>query len=289
MKNFSFFDIFEKSIFKLKTIPKNAWIVGLIIALLSGSLLNVTYTENFAYNNYNYGSTYEESIGENYYWDEDIYLDNDFHIFDNNYYASPSLLGMIGFGVGIFFLVILGIALIGALAFFLGILESTLFYYLYYYMYETILGEYPSKRRPLGSIVKANAIVYFKVILGLICFIIPGIILGIKYAPVTYILCKYPELTVEDSLSKTRELSKGYKWTIFGYTLLLGLIIGFLSFMVTFGPIPVALFTNSSLLVILSMAISIAVVTLSSVFGGVFSLYFYNSIENSKEITFENK
>lgn len=76
----------------------------------------------------------------------------------------------------------------------LGILIGTVSYYLCKYIYE-ILYDKEIEKAPLGLVVKVNAIVLFKTLLGLIFFIIPGIVIGLKYAPVNYVLCKHPDIS----------------------------------------------------------------------------------------------
>ncbi|MEG1255779.1 hypothetical protein [Clostridium sp.] len=278
MKKFSFFQVFEKSIFELKNLPKKVWIVGLIIALLSGSLFSINFTENFGDDYMNYSQEDGYNAQDETFWGDNELASFDKYIDDLEY--GGSIIPFIAMGIGIILIASVILAVVG---FFAAVIYGTLNYYLYYSAYESVLSEEQVIRRPMGTIVKANALVMLRVFLGLICFIIPGIVIGIKYSPLTYVLCKYPELSVDEALAKTREVSKNFRWTIFGYVLLVGAISGFVTSMVSIKHLPFELLTSSSLLVILAMAISLAVVTLSAVFQVVFGINLYSSIEQSKE------
>lgn len=58
-------------------------------------------------------------------------------------------------------------------------------------------------------------------LVGIICFlgalllIIPGIILGLGYSMVPFILVEEPQLSIPETLKKSREMMKGHKWQLF--------------------------------------------------------------------------
>ena len=55
--------------------------------------------------------------------------------------------------------------------------------------------------------------------LGVVLFIIPGIILGYSYRLVPYILAEDPTISGNDALKKSRAMMKGHKWNAFVYDL----------------------------------------------------------------------
>lgn len=57
------------------------------------------------------------------------------------------------------------------------------------------------------------------VLLGMVLFIIPGIIVALGYAMVFYLYVENQEYTPMDYLSQSRELMKGYKWDYFVFEL----------------------------------------------------------------------
>ncbi len=90
----------------------------------------------------------------------------------------------------------------------------------------------------LGSIVYG-----FIVLGGMILLIIPGIIWGIKYGFYPYLIVDR-RLGVFDALKKSAEITKGEKWNLFIFGILLGVInlAGFLFFFVgLFVTIPITM------------------------------------------------
>ena len=53
------------------------------------------------------------------------------------------------------------------------------------------------------------------VMLGFICFIIPGIIIAFAYSMVPYLLVKHPELSATETLKASRMMMKGHKFDYF--------------------------------------------------------------------------
>ncbi|UQZ90181.1 hypothetical protein C4J81_13615 [Deltaproteobacteria bacterium Smac51] len=84
----------------------------------------------------------------------------------------------------------------------------------------------------VGSIVLAAILVGIGVLLGTILLIIPGIIIYCMLA-VTIQACVVEDLGAIDSLKRSADLTRGYRWPIFGLVLLVsiggGLVVGFIS------------------------------------------------------------
>ena len=53
------------------------------------------------------------------------------------------------------------------------------------------------------------------VLVGMICLVIPGIILGYAYVLVPYLLVDEPDLSITDTLKKSRIMMKGHKFDVF--------------------------------------------------------------------------
>lgn len=114
---------------------------------------------------------------------------------------------------------------VGTTAFFVSLIESTDFeakdLFKYYHDFVKIIG--------------VTVLMGLVIMLGYICFIIPGIILTFSYSLVPIILIKKPELGIVETLKYSREKMQGHKldafvlglsfigWAILG-TLTLGIL-----------------------------------------------------------------
>ena len=72
------------------------------------------------------------------------------------------------------------------------------------------------------------------VILGLVCLIVPGIILGLGLMFSTYVMADNPELSAMDVMRKSWDMTDGYKMKLFLFCLLSGclVILGLLFFII---------------------------------------------------------
>jgi uncharacterized membrane protein len=84
----------------------------------------------------------------------------------------------------------------------------------------------------LGPIVGAYVLVLLLTVLGAVALIIPGIIVGLMYS---FVLIRFLDpkegsrsLRATEALSESAEITKGYKGTLFGISLLLGIPLGIL-------------------------------------------------------------
>lgn len=119
-----------------------------------------------------------------------------FGILFNNMDADflDSLLGILMMPLGI-----------GTTAFFVSLIENTNFeakdLFKYYHDFVKIIG--------------VTVLMGLIVMLGYICFIIPGIILTLSYSLVPIILIKKPELGIVETLKYSREKMQGHKLDTF--------------------------------------------------------------------------
>ena len=60
-----------------------------------------------------------------------------------------------------------------------------------------------------------NVVSILMVFLGMLLFVVPGIILGYAYAMAPYILAENPEITGTEALRLSRQMMKGHKWELF--------------------------------------------------------------------------
>ena len=83
----------------------------------------------------------------------------------------------------------------------------------------------------------AQLMISLKVFLGLILFIIPGLIWSFDYILVPYIMAEYPDITWQEALSRSKEMMYGNRMRYFildlsfiGWSLLSGLTFGITGF-----------------------------------------------------------
>ena len=60
-----------------------------------------------------------------------------------------------------------------------------------------------------------NVVSILMVFLGMLLFVVPGIILGYAYAMAPYILAENPDISGTEALRLSRKLMKGHKWELF--------------------------------------------------------------------------
>lgn len=111
---------------------------------------------------------------------------------------------------------------IGTTAFFISLIENTNFeakdLFKYYHDFVKIIG--------------VTVLMGLIIMLGYICFIIPGIILTLSYSLVPIILIKKPELGIVETLKYSREKMQGHKLDTFvlGLSFIGWAILGTLTF-----------------------------------------------------------
>lgn len=86
---------------------------------------------------------------------------------------------------------------------------------------DLIDGEKPriatlfTKWRQIGKAIVASLFVFFRVFLGMILFLIPGIIAAYSHAMVYHILAENPDMTVREAMAESRRIMKGNKFRFF--------------------------------------------------------------------------
>ena len=90
-----------------------------------------------------------------------------------------------------------------------------------------------SKGKQVLTAIIANILVFIRVFLGTLLFIVPGIIATYKYAMVNYIIAENPGISAREALERSKEIMQGNKLRLFflglsffGWALLVVLTLG---------------------------------------------------------------
>lgn len=77
------------------------------------------------------------------------------------------------------------------------------------------IGTLFTKWRQIGKAIVASLFVFFRVFLGMIFFLIPGIVAAYSHAMVYHILAENPDMTVREAMAESRRIMKGNKFRFF--------------------------------------------------------------------------
>lgn len=80
---------------------------------------------------------------------------------------------------------------------------------------------------------KAMLVINIFVYLGMICFIIPGIYLSLRYSQTAYIFATNPDITRKEAMARSKQMMDGHIWELF--VLQISFFFWYLLIMVTFG------------------------------------------------------
>lgn len=90
-----------------------------------------------------------------------------------------------------------------------------------------------SKGKQVGTAIIANLLVFIRVFIGTILFIIPGIIAAFQYSMVNYIIAENPGIKAREALERSKEMMRGNKFRFFrlslsflGWSILVVLTLG---------------------------------------------------------------
>ena len=98
-------------------------------------------------------------------------------------------------------IIVSGLLTFGFLSFFLKISRNE----------EVTCNELFSKVKMFWKFIGFSIFIGGAVVLGFICFIIPGIILALGFSQTQYILLDNPDISVIDAMKKSWNMMKGYK------------------------------------------------------------------------------
>ena len=79
-----------------------------------------------------------------------------------------------------------------------------------------------SKGKQVGTAILANILVFLRVLLGMLLFVVPGIIAVYKYSMVNYVIAENPGISAKEALTRSQEIMKGNKlrFFFFGFSFL---------------------------------------------------------------------
>ena len=193
---------------------KGNWIVAIIafiIAVALGATSGVTYT-------YNFDSSDVESMPEGL-----------------PQVNEPALEASIPFLIGLF----VGLFVYAALMIIIGSVVSIGYAEFNLDMVDGLKPRIGTLFAHFGRIktaVGASLLIFLRVFVGMIFFIIPGIIASLKYSLVFYIIAENPDITAREALERSKEIMWGNKWRCFclglsfiGWDLLSALTLGLAS------------------------------------------------------------
>ena len=80
---------------------------------------------------------------------------------------------------------------------------------------DTKLGTLFSRMRQMKTAIGARLLSMLYVLLGYICFIIPGIMATYSYSMVFFVLAENPEMTAREALKESKRIMKGHRWQLF--------------------------------------------------------------------------
>ena len=66
-----------------------------------------------------------------------------------------------------------------------------------------------------GAAFRALLLYMFRVFLGAICFVIPGIVMSYSYAMVDFVLADNPEMNAREALAESRRIMRGNRFKLF--------------------------------------------------------------------------
>lgn len=158
------------------------------------------------------------------------------------------------------------------------------------------VGEIWHKMMPnIGRMLLWGFLYVLAVLLGTVCLIIPGIYLGVAFIFSTYFLI-IRDCSVTASMSASMNLIRGQWWNVFGYIIVLQLIVGGLSYIFS---IPYMVLTFKSLFTqqvpgIYEMTFGLLLANLGQFFLYIISLVgigvrFFSLLEQEEHITLLGK
>lgn len=77
------------------------------------------------------------------------------------------------------------------------------------------IGSIFSRFGQLKTAICARLIMFIRVFIGTMLFIIPGIIMSYSYAMVNFVMAEHPEMTARQALKESKRMMKGNRWRLF--------------------------------------------------------------------------
>lgn len=63
--------------------------------------------------------------------------------------------------------------------------------------------------------IAAHLLIFIRVLIGMIFFLIPGILMAYSYSMVNYVIADNPDMNAREALRESKRIMKGYRWRLF--------------------------------------------------------------------------
>lgn len=63
--------------------------------------------------------------------------------------------------------------------------------------------------------IAAHLLIFIRVLIGMIFFLIPGILMAYSYSMVNYVIAENPDMNAREALRESKRIMKGYRWRLF--------------------------------------------------------------------------
>ena len=77
------------------------------------------------------------------------------------------------------------------------------------------IGSLFSRFGQLKTAIAARLLVFLRVFVGLLFFVVPGIIMAYNYSMVNFVLSENPDMTAREALKESKRIMKGYRFKLF--------------------------------------------------------------------------
>ena len=77
------------------------------------------------------------------------------------------------------------------------------------------IGSLFSRFGQLKTAIAARLLIFVRVFVGLLFFVVPGIIMAYNYSMVNFVLSKNPDMTAREALKESKRIMKGYRFKLF--------------------------------------------------------------------------
>ena len=199
---------------------KGHWFVAIIaaiLALLLGATSVTAYTISYNYSTEGEGETPDILPGQGNFeafltsamqdgqgGQDDLYESD--HAAFLQMWLGIMAVTLIGALISLFISMVIGsIAAVGYAQFNMDIIEGD----------DVKLRTMFSRVNQLGVTVRAKLLIFIRVFIGSLFFLIPGIVMMYSYAMVHHVLADNPEMNAREALRESRRIMRGNRWKLF--------------------------------------------------------------------------
>lgn len=198
---------------------KGHWFVAIIAAILAvllGATSVTAYTISYNYSTEGEGENpdinpgngavqaFFNSIQENQDGQDDLYESD--HTAFLQWWLGIMAVTLIGALISLFISMVIGsIAAVGYAQFNMDIIEGD----------DVKLRTMFSRVNQLGVTLRAKLLIFIRVFIGSLFFLIPGIVMMYSYAMVHHVLADNPEMNAREALRESKRIMRGNRWKLF--------------------------------------------------------------------------